>query len=753
VWLSKSETSHNASIANGSGIVISFLTKGNFSKRELPFLQNLKVKLITTSLDISILRVKAVFDITGQNPVLQLTNLSTEINPANLKWAFELYSPSNTAIHIGDFNAPDVDGNFAAPFTVPGDWPRPFGQIEWGQDPYTLVIRVKDLAGKIFEDQITQVIARPNGNSAQSKNMFGVASLFLRVLCDKARLFFEDKTDRVYQNLAPSTIVSSVLRLNYPEDDYDNTPEPIEVSDFSTAMLPIFFSAEGYEAVLTSSLEYSFDNDSYVRIKYRSKNVFPVLCNVDLCPLVCEVQRYADKIQAGDVPDLAEAHRTLTVINGKLILALLGKQEPLCGIDVPALIEEIKTLGGFACNCYSNGNGINGGAASVIDNYVWDVINTGGDVDGVVEKVGNTIQIKLFDTSYVFQMCVGAPTNAFTIEPSLAGHTKTYCLNVDLGLLGNDLLTKIKDTPALVNLFNSIVTLQNNGAFKLVVDGKCIVPTNKTYNYIITIPGVPGSGSLFSVVDYITANKTYQLSFALNQDTVAAFEGVLNGLGIGVFVVSYNAGVVTITSDANPFVISESRYNGNLYANIAKETNSTVEFTANEVVQGIINYLCALNAATLKMKMEQTLNLCVLVEGQKKQFEFDSGSDIDVELLIRALADSQCSIITYVLGLTGFGCDQMKNIFKPQPSLPFDKNGVLYGQKNDQCAPVSLDELIDAVLERIAEDDDKRVTFCELVSSCGTPTCRAINNYDLTVVVPGGEFDPNQFDNQEFDTN
>ncbi len=69
----------------------------------------------------------------------------------------------------------------------------------------------------------------------------------------------------------------------------------------------------------------------------------------------------------------------MILINSMLTRAMMAKMQPMCGVDLPALVEEIKKLGGFTCNCTGDEfNGINeiSGAGGLDCDGVQECINT-----------------------------------------------------------------------------------------------------------------------------------------------------------------------------------------------------------------------------------------------------------------------------------------------------------------------------------------------------------------------------------------
>jgi hypothetical protein len=121
--------------------------------------------------------------------------------------------------------------------------------------------------------------------------------------------------------------------------------------------------------------------------------VFAVYCNIDLCQLVCEIDKLYKLLptKCGTVEN-TEVKDKLLRINTLLGQCFIGINQPLCGIDVPALIEEIKKIGGFTCNCGTSG-GIN--AIGVTDGDITITTVTTGAITASVTNVGNNYTLNL----------------------------------------------------------------------------------------------------------------------------------------------------------------------------------------------------------------------------------------------------------------------------------------------------------------------------------------------------------------------
>ena len=522
--------------------------------------------LINDSNDISKFDILAYWDISEAVPVIVIENLSVLIGspaPDVLFW-FDVLSPTTTPIHQGSAADPDATGLWTE-LTIADPWPRPYNQIEWGL--YSLTAYAQDEAGNIYTIAIAQNIAPPCGNIQTSRNAFGKATLDLDVQCETANLFMTDTTNTSYQGLTGVQLLSTI-KVIYPIDETDNIPDPFSANNFSSALIPITYSSNNYQYVQNSVYDYTFTDQSVVRIRYKSFDgrtntnaiTFAVLCNIDLCPLICEITKLMESIEDGSCGDAAVAQNQLNRINPRLNMILIGIQQPLCGVDVPGLIEEIKVIGGFNCECCTSSNGIIPQTADIFGDTMFSIVPQGGDIGGSVEVNGNNIQFLLYDKKYVFKMCSDVPTQAFTVTPSLSGdgYTKTYCLNVDMTILATDLLNTIKGSQYLVNLFNSIMVQTGQ---TLVIDGKQVFVSGTQYTYSFGLANIPASGTFAILTGIIVGGVGRTLSYSFNLAGLTGLQTYLNTLGIGSFTVTNNgSGNITIASVANPNQLSTLSY-------------------------------------------------------------------------------------------------------------------------------------------------------------------------------------------------
>jgi hypothetical protein len=673
---------------------------------------------ITGSPDITSLQIKTVFDISGNAPKISLENESAGPGLANISWWFVAKSPSNSLIHDGEESSPDVTGAWTE-FLLSDAWPSPFNQIEWSGAPYTLSIYAKDSDGNIYRLDQSAAICRPSGNGPTSKTKFGEATVNVQVKCTEGRIFFQDTTNASYRGITGEQL-QSTLKMNYPFDDTGTVPDPFQISHFSTALVPITYSGEGYQFITQSIYQYDLGNNVFLKIKYIAKGSFPVLCNIDLGSLACAVTGLVDDLERGNCKDVNEANRKLSLINPKFSLAIMGVIQPLTGIDVYKLVKDIETIGGFSCDCCNAPTGIIPTQSSTLDGYNFSIVSQGGDINGSVQVTGTNVQFLLNDKSYIFKMG-GSPADfsAFTIVPSTSGYVKTYELNIDGPVLAEEILDIIKSDIGLVNLFNSIVNANGNGVNALIVDGGCIFDSTSTCDFIFTLTTIPTTGT-FAIFSGIRIGQiTTPYSFAFNLTNLAAFQTYLNSLGLGTFVVTNPSGqtvLISTTANGNDLQGLNYKKSGITYpAGYTKNCTGYIPIDANQVVRNIINYICGIDDSQVYTSKEYTVSyrdaLNVL-----QNIIVPEGSPLQV--LIDAIIFSNNKNSTNSAAVS-VSCQTIKDSFGTQLQV-IGGNDVLFGTSGDgACTQIKF---LDAFLFMLTTGQNVpaiRDKFCEFVVLCG----------------------------------
>lgn len=312
---------------------------------------------IPNSPDILTLNVKFRVNLDSPIPTIVALNNSVGENLSACQYVFKLTNPYGIDFYEGSFEAPDKTGIWNQ-FSIPARIPSVGGHIPWNGE-WIMEVQVKDSTGTIYKDTLSRVICRPTGNQDKEGNNYGVATVNAVVHCDKAKLYFEDKTNYSYDGKI-GDVVTNTVKLLYPPDSTNIQPEPFVAEDIAHALIPLYFNGEAHRLVVDSVIDYDNNSGIIVRIKYRYNETFSVRCGADLCDLACIIERYSKRIEDGGC-SVEERHIFQNLI-AKATQALMGIIQPLCGIDVERLICEAKALATDDCGCGSkNIDGLNKG--------------------------------------------------------------------------------------------------------------------------------------------------------------------------------------------------------------------------------------------------------------------------------------------------------------------------------------------------------------------------------------------------------
>lgn len=327
---------------------------------------------ITTSPDISSLDFSILYDISGPIPAITLTNASVGVPSGTTRlnlctWWYVITTPSGTVIHEGSETTPDVPGaNWTILSIAPYSWPTifgnpPCGQVEFSCSvPYITTLYVKDSANNIFSLSKVTTICRPNGSVSATCGSFGVSNVGVQVKCNSATIYCSDTTNYAYQSQLSPAVQTNAWTLVYPLDTNGNQPTNKTAANTPYVNFPVGYSGDGYKVYLSTYGTYSMGDGVTIKIQYKGTNSFAVLCNIDFCKLQCKIQKYYElsRKSCGTLEDPALT-ANITRMNLLLGSAIIGVMQPLCGIDVPAIIAEIEALGDFDnCDC-GCGDGIN----------------------------------------------------------------------------------------------------------------------------------------------------------------------------------------------------------------------------------------------------------------------------------------------------------------------------------------------------------------------------------------------------------
>lgn len=688
---------------------------------------------VNGSPDITDLKIQVLFDLSLAIPVVKLTNQSTGPHLGNVDLVFELYGPNSQPIHVGNFTTPDAAGNFAT-YTFAELFPSMGNSIEWSGNPYRLVIKGKDSEANEFQFSPEQnaEVCQPKGNSNVGKN-FGEARLDISTDCNKAELYLKDITNYYYRGLAPIFVSKKIIVIPPADADY-GAPTPVEYNDFSYVIHPITVVGSGYTAVVQTVADFDFGNNVFVRIKFVATETFPVNCNYDLCPLISEWDKWiTDAMQKCD-PSLNDK---MLIANSKLVNILFAYNKPACGMNVGKMIEDLIEFAGFKCDCTCKNIGLNSNGSTTGGlNFQF---TTCGDLTASAVVTGSNVALTIRDKTYTFTVNPDS-TTAFSFTPTVNGCTRNIQLNVDMNILATDMLTFIKTKPALVNLFNSIFN-QDLGNVKLLVDGKCLLSTlSCTYDMTLVDVCNPADENILFLQKIRINGVDYVLNFGFVLTDLAPLIAALNALGKGVFNASVTSAMsvytLHITSATNPNDIEQVSLTGTCGTGFApddirlmaigKNCTTSVQYSASQIVQAIINRICSM--LTTQVYTSADITYCTPtfdVDGKIVTKTILAGST--TQSALTTLAQNQCDIIAVMLASRAVSCLALKAIYVQQATKTLKPTDLIHMEKNGECAGVTQDELAVALFSIMS----KLPAFCAAVVKCAIPGCSPVLNFEV----------------------
>jgi len=688
------------------------------------------VPVINNSNDIGTLEVEVRFDLTGINPVINLTNQTTANSNTSpipdlsaLIWVLNIFSPTGTPIFQSDFTTPwkpAGQGNWTTA-QITAARPRPYGQIEWSE--YRVEFQVKDTDDNIFDLNKAKEICRPAGNNKNYQDTFGHLTnkeFIVETLCERSSLYIQDGGSKLYQG-KEGVNQSSYLAVDYPRDATGTLPAPYILTTFvADALVPFYLNGE-HEATYYSIWRYDLGDNVFIDIRYTAQMAFATTCNIDLCPIACEIAALEASIESGSCANVAEAQRKLDKITPKLLRAFIGKQYPSCGIDVAKLVEEIKAIGNFSCDCNVGSSGI-GTAGTAIPPFIFSVNNGGGNVVASFSVTDGNVVLNIKDKSYTFTQGSG-PIQLLT---AVGATNNTISLSVNIDDLAEDIYQATAASASLQNLFCQLADFcGGGGGGGIVVNGKCIINSGAC-NYEFVMTNIPAN-TTFAAIDSIFSsnyvNNRLNINYAFNGTTLGALQTYLNSLGIGTFVVTNEGGgTVKIASSTNTYSLTGILYTptgidaDGRRAVFTEDCTGFAPLTSSQIVQAIIDWLCPLGAEKVYTSEEYTICYVDPTTNTKKTEVIASGSTLPT--FFAALVARGCNTIDFIMSLKSVNCASIQALFTPSVAL-MGANDWLMGTKQGTCARIGPVELGLRQLQLGAYDQDFVTAFCTLVQMCG----------------------------------
>lgn len=578
---------------------------------------------------------------------------------------------------------------------------------------YKIIGYIKEDSGTVCQTvPIVKTVCQPV-NINESGYVPGIFQLLPN--CVNNTLTVKELTVLVYNKEIPCEVEKSG-NLYYPT----GTISPVAFTGTPFTNNVIYTGQ--YSIVNTTIATYDLGDGVYVLVNYYANNLnFDVTCASKVGDLLCCVEQVQETAitRCNDAVG-QQAKQKLLEISPFLAMGLLME---INGQDASYQADYIKK----ALNCNCGATSIHQNEMTPVNPSIYNIVinGIGGTSVDPPTQIGST---KIFNVaSKIYQTAKGDPTdNAFTItQDTQTTNIVKYLITFNYGVMAGNIVNQIVNNPTYISqLQNVLVTALNFAG----LDGKCILNTS-AYNYIAQFTGITAADT----VEQITINGIVHLAPSnTHANNAAAVQSWLNTLTLGTFSVTFVAGVLTITSLNNTHILSTMTVD----RNGSTETQYTVAFqnsqyTLLQILQAIINYLCALNAGQITLGTVLTLSYIDY-----------NGNVVDVTL---GAGDTQATFNSYIsqflnsmaLTIQNFvvlTCAKIKAFFVDRPNDTFTTSDRIYGTLGGgSCAGLTDQQLALVVMSAINKYTDVKEAFCAI--DCGSPaTCPEISGSSLAPV-------------------
>lgn len=573
---------------------------------------------------------------------------------------------------------------------------------------YKITGYIKDANGTVYStDPIYKKICKPV-NLTDSGYVPGIFQIIPD--CVNNNLTLKELTVFTYSNSKPDSVSKSGV-LSYPT----GTISAVNFSGTPFSNTPIYTGE--YRVACTSVGTYDLGDDIYVLVTYLTNNTFPVTCTNRIADLLCciegvqqtSVKRCNDAVGA-------EAKQKLNEISSYLLTGLLAE---INGQDASVQADYIKKA--LRCDC--GVTSIHQNEQTPINPNIYSIIITGAGGTSVDAPtvIGNTKSYEIVSNSY--QVKKGNLSDlafAITTDTSVSNTVK-YVITFDYYVMAAYILTKFEGDAGYIARLQALI---GNAIDLSGLIGRCVLNTS-TNNYTLQITGLNAGDTVAAITINGIIHLTPSALYCNNPVAVASF---LNSLSLGTFVVTFNAGILTVTSANNGNTLSTMQFG------LAGGVQQIVQFQSNtptlvQVLQAIIDYLCAITA--LQVALGNTLTL----------YQIDYNGDIVNNSLTPSntqndfnigVANSIYNIVQRINTLTGITCAKIAAIFQDYPNVAIDSTIRVYGKADDNCTSFTDKQIALSVIRAIQSYSDVKTQYC-LIDCAAPATCPDISDISLAM--------------------
>lgn len=658
---------------------------------------------------------KTVLDLELRTLLFDITGLTT-FNPGGAAAitgiSFEVIDPAGVPIHTVQFAPPDIDPDVLSTYEL--DLPSGialFGTYlikgvlrEANGTDYEVVLPPKEVCEpKDFEDDVV---------CGKFKETVDCTAPFIRL---------NEITNFIYLGKAPVT-KTKVGNLYHPLGTVN--AEPFTHTPFQTSQV-----YTGDHVVRNKSIaDYDLQDYFYVRIGYETNYKFPVTCMSRLCDIMCciEDQQRIAKENCNN----AKGTRAKKLLDEITIPLFMATAKEKCGKSANEEIELIKKI----LNCDCNDCNSHPVEPTPVQDGSGNVLVFEGECAATVtpETEGNTTTVTTKVKNVIVRNSTPAdPAFEITRQEDECNIYWTLLLNYEA--LATNIYNETQNNQTLLNLFNSLVVTTGIGAAIAGLNGKCVIDLSQCdYEADIAV-----SYNTATPVSIVINGVTYPAPGGLLFTAPLGIQAWLNSLALGVWTVSWTplmvppGGTLSIVSNGNTHTIGTFQHGGSPVVG-EEDTVFAASFdsdckTLKEILQAIIDYLCALT--TLQIKTGLELQTCS-INNLNQVVPTSYGPLYNLGAYLEQVGNALCNLANKVTGIIQLNCAQVTGVFPVSAETILIGDYVL-GTKNGSCARLTIKDLAIAIFTYANTDIDIKNVFCAI--DCGdiNPSCFLISDFDV----------------------
>lgn len=672
---------------------------------------------------------KTTFDLFNRTIKIDLAGLTEYVGSGNENtqgvW-IEIIDPSGVKISAINFSVA------AAIDTAGGDTDKTFdipqGDSIFGVWQIKAVIKDED-DSLYYAANPPKEICKPKNfiNDSTSSNNTVEGTFDIKVDCTAPFIRVTETTPFVYGGLTPSTPPTKNGKLYFPQS--------LEINPVAFTNTPLQDNRvyTGTYTVRCQSIAlYDLGDYVFVEIRYNSNKERKVTCQEKVCDILCCVNDARTKYKS--ICATTEGKTLKGKLDDVGILLFIAMGNERCGHDSGEQVEEIRKI--LNCDCDCQGKAVE---ATAIAGGGGDVnINVVGICDTTVtpSTSGQTITYTV-KTKRIGFVKADEEDLAWSIEKKSYDECQdNYYISFDYNILAGNILDAISLSDELKTDLNNLVT--QIGIDLSGLDGKCIF-NNLTCDFVLQQKLQAGQ-QINSIKIGATVYNSPSITF--NPASVVALLSWLNGLGLGVFAATVDGAgpnyTLTITSTANTAKPVYMQFFGDAGT---KKSFSSICKQLVQVLQAMVNYICAMDLANLKTGVE--FLICSYdVDGNEETITVPA--DVTAEVLMDTVETALCRIRTKIQSVVNVTCATLKTICPVRPDDPINATDGLFGTKSSGlCTLVSYKEIALKLIEYFKNDPEVKAQFCTIQCSSPDVECPNINNFTATPAGTTGDDDAN----------